>query len=110
MVKHASEFTLFELVPGGDLEFVQVCLAFLQALPGPETKSESPEPDIAWALTGRKVAKQKEFSSAYQLANIQIFCTGQGSSISIDHSSMWSMDSRFVGSRYLKIPETRNNG
>ena len=27
------------------------------------------------ALTGGKVAKQKRFSSAYQLANIQIFCT-----------------------------------
>ena len=28
------------------------------------------------ALTGVKVTKQKKFSSAYQLANIQIFCTG----------------------------------
>ena len=28
------------------------------------------------ALTGGKVAKLNKFSSAYQLANIQIFCTG----------------------------------
>jgi len=28
------------------------------------------------ALTGGKVAKQKKFSSAYQLVNIQIFCAG----------------------------------
>jgi hypothetical protein len=38
-----------------------------------------------WALTGVKVAKQMKFSSAYQLAKIQRFCTGQGTSISIDH-------------------------
>jgi len=28
------------------------------------------------ALTSGKVAKQNKFSSAYQLANIQIFCIG----------------------------------
>jgi len=27
-------------------------------------------------LTGRKVTKQKKFCSAYQIANIRIFCTG----------------------------------
>ena len=32
--------------------------------------------DFPHALTGGKVAKQKKFSSAYQLANIQILCPG----------------------------------
>jgi hypothetical protein len=43
-----------------------------------------------------------KFSSAYQLAKIQRFCTGQGTSISIDHFWKWSMDSRFLGGKYLK--------
>jgi len=41
------------------------------------------QPSFCWirfwhvrTLTGGKVAKQNKFSSAYQLANIQIFCTG----------------------------------
>jgi len=59
---------------------------------------------------GGKVAKQKKFSSAYQSANIQIFCTGQGTSISVVHIWMWTMDSRILGGKYLKRLETRNNG
>jgi len=45
-------------------------------------------PSLAnWALTGRRVAKLNQSSSAYQLHNIQILCTIQGTSISIHH--MW---------------------
>jgi len=54
-------------------------------------------------LTGGKRAKQTTFRSAYQLANIQIFCTGtEGTSISNDHIWMWSMDFSFSGGKYLK--------
>ena len=33
-------------------------------------------PTISTTLNGVKVAKQKKFSSEYQLANIEIFCAG----------------------------------
>jgi len=39
----------------------------------------------ACALTSVKAAKEKKPSSAYQLAYVQRFCTGQGTSISVDH-------------------------
>ena len=63
-----------------------------------------------WSLTGGKVAEQKKFNSVYQLTNIQIFWTGQGTSIFIVHIWMWTMDSRFLSGKYLKRLETRNNG
>ena len=61
------------------------------------------------ALTRGKVAKQKKLSSGFQLANIQIFCTGEGTSISIVHIWIRTMESRFLRGKYLKRLETRNS-
>ena len=55
-------------------------------------------------LTSGKVAKLNKLTLAYQLANIPIFCTGQGISIYI-HPIL--IDSRWIQWRTL---ETRNNG
>jgi len=57
--------------------------------------------DILWLL------QLKKFSSAYQLANIQMFCIGLCTSISIVYIQIWTIDSKWVEWR---THETRNNG
>jgi len=59
------------------------------------------------SLTGGKVTKINKFSSAYQLANIQIFFTGSGASISILPILLGRIDSTWVQWHTF---ETRNSG
>jgi len=63
---------------------------------------------VSSALTGGKVATQKKFSSAYQLANIQILYNGWGSSISIIDIWKWTMDFKFLGGQNLTQREMTN--